>query len=90
MLELIRKLIMFIAGAPLSQDVTIIHHLQTTPADDLTKPERRRVRELVKGTLFDLFRMSKPGDASPTPAEDTEVRFPTDMTCLSVSKERLR
>ena len=82
MLERSRKLMMSIAGAPLSQDITICHHLETTQDDEFTESERGRDRELVKQTLFDLFRMSKPGETSLTPIEDTEVRIPLTWLLL--------
>ena len=85
----IGKLIMSVAGASLVQDITVCHHLKTTHDDNFTESERRKAQELVKRTLFDLFRKSESQSQSQTPIEDTEVRSPTDMTPSSVPKEKI-
>lgn len=77
------------AGASVVQDVTICHHLETTHDDNFTESERRRTRELVKHTLFDLFRTSELQSQNETPTGDTEVRSPADMTPSAVPKERI-
>lgn len=76
------------AGASIVRDFTICHHLETTHDDNITESERRRARELVKHTLFDLFRKSELQSQSETPTGDTGVRSPTDMT-PSAAKERI-
>ena len=75
-----------VAGASIVQDITICHHLETIQDDELTESERQRVRELVKHTLFDVFRKSKPQSQSLTPIEYSEVRPPINIVSLSLSK----
>ena len=83
------KLMMSDAGASMLQDVTICHHLETTNDDEFIESERRRARDLVKYTIFNIFRTSKPQHQNLTPAEHAEVRSPTDINLLPVSKEKL-
>ena len=73
------KLIVSVAGVSMIQ---VCHHIQIRH-EYLTEPERRRARESVKRTLFDIFRTPKPHYQSLTTIEDVEVRSQTDLTLVS-------
>ena len=68
---------MCVEGASVVGEMTICHHLETTQDDEITESERRRSREFVKQTLFDVFRKPNMRHRTLTPIDDTQVRYPT-------------
>ena len=67
---------MCVRGASIVGEMTICHHLETTQDDEITESERRRSREFVKQTLFDVFRRPATQHRTLIMIDDTQVRYP--------------